>query len=365
MRFLIALMPLYLVGQSPSPMIRAKQFPPPDFVLHDTIHKEPPSGVQLGPGGITIQQGVGTPTTINVLAFSGDGKVLAAGKDFGRVVVWDFPSRSVAGIVETGQGIVSAVALNDDGTILATGGNGDKFSVKLWNVTTGKVTKTFKLGQDFVKDVRFDSLGRWVAVTYNQGRAYVIDSTTGSPVLELTRTGTHAMRFSKDGTMLLTGDAFDFTTWNTGDWSKRQSAPRGQGGPLLLAFHALSNRIAVERDFRVRIALLSTGEVAESVGDLLPDARANPFLPFSEFSTDGSILFLTLKDRLWLLNTRTGTVCGSNVMYSSGGALSPNGRWLVGSKDDSILSKERTDGVWVWDTEKLATDCGMTPSVQN
>ena len=69
-------------------------FPPPDTILTDVKHKEPKSGVQLGQGTtLTIQSGVGTPTTINVLAFSKDSKLLAAGKDFGRVVVWDLPSR--------------------------------------------------------------------------------------------------------------------------------------------------------------------------------------------------------------------------------------------------------------------------------
>ena len=65
-------------------------FPKPSFLLADAKHKEGKSGVHLGPGNsITIVSGQGTPTTINVLAFSADGKYLAAGKDFGRVVVWE------------------------------------------------------------------------------------------------------------------------------------------------------------------------------------------------------------------------------------------------------------------------------------
>ena len=74
----------------------AKGFPSADSMLRDAKHKEPKSGVQVGPGNsITIQQGVGTPTTINVLAFGKDGTLLVAGKDFGRVVVWDVVNRKV------------------------------------------------------------------------------------------------------------------------------------------------------------------------------------------------------------------------------------------------------------------------------
>ncbi len=98
-------------------------FPPPDTILSDVKHKEPKSGVRLGPENtLTIQSGVGTPTTINVLAFSKDSRVIAAGKDFGRVVVWDVPSRKFLCAVDTGQGIVHAVAVSADGQLMATGG---------------------------------------------------------------------------------------------------------------------------------------------------------------------------------------------------------------------------------------------------
>jgi WD40 repeat protein len=98
-------------------------FPAPDTILADVKHKEPKSGVQLGAGNtLTIQSGVGTPTTINVLAFSKDSKLLAAGKDFGRVVVWDVPNRKFLRAVETGQGIITAVALSPDGQLMVTGG---------------------------------------------------------------------------------------------------------------------------------------------------------------------------------------------------------------------------------------------------
>jgi len=56
------------------------KFAPPEMMLRDAKHKEPKSGVQIGPGNtITIQTGVGTPTTINVLSFGKNGALLAAG----------------------------------------------------------------------------------------------------------------------------------------------------------------------------------------------------------------------------------------------------------------------------------------------
>jgi WD40 repeat protein len=125
------------------------QLPEPDTILADVKHTEPKSGVQLGPRNtLTIQSGVGTPTTINVLAFSKDSKLLAAGKDFGRVVVWDLPSRKVLCAVDTGQGIVHAVALSADGQLMATGGDGDRLSLKLWHLPDGKLVRTYNYSMD-------------------------------------------------------------------------------------------------------------------------------------------------------------------------------------------------------------------------
>ena len=113
----------------------AASFPPPDAMMVDAKHKEPKSGVQVGTENtISIQSGVGTPTTINVLAFSRDSRLIAAGKDFGRIVVWDVGSRQFLSAVETGQGIVHAVAFSADGQLLATAGEGDQFSLKLWHL---------------------------------------------------------------------------------------------------------------------------------------------------------------------------------------------------------------------------------------
>src|SRR5207244_4034756 len=59
---LFAARPLVVQAQS-------SKFTPPEVMLRDAKHKEPKSGVQIGPGNtITIQSGVGTPTTINVLS---------------------------------------------------------------------------------------------------------------------------------------------------------------------------------------------------------------------------------------------------------------------------------------------------------
>ncbi len=182
-------------------------------------HKEPKSGVQVGPGNsITIQQGVGTPTTINVLSFGKDGTLLAAGKDFGRVVVWDVVNRKFLCAVDTGQGIVRAVAISRDRQVLATAGEGDQFSLKLWHLPDGRFLKTYNSFSGYIHSVAFGPNGTWLVLSDNSDSTQVLDVTTGKQLLELKET--HSPVLSPDGAMLMAVNKTEFTLWNTSEWTK-------------------------------------------------------------------------------------------------------------------------------------------------
>jgi WD40 repeat protein len=329
-----------------------KTFPPPDVVLRDTPHKEPKSGVQLGASGLTIKQGVATPTAINSLSFSANGKMLAAGKDFGRVVLWEIPARKFLRSIDTGQRIVSAVALSPDSKILATGG-ADK--IKPWDLATNKLVNTIE-ADDYIHSLTFDHSGKWLAFADNGG-TYVVEATTAKKVLSLATS--HAAMFGQDGNTFMTSDKDGLSVLSTTDWSKIRRVPLGQPYPYLLAVHTASDRSAVYRRWRLQLLHLSTGEPIPERADALPEDSTG-YPKFTEFSTDGSVLFASVGGRLWAWDLRTNAVCGTPVMYSGSGALSPDNRWLGGAKDDSILSTERTDGVWIWDTSRLLAACGMS-----
>ena len=82
---------------------------------------------------------VGTGVDVSSVAFSSDGKILAAGYA-GRLVLWDVTrnERSAANPLPMKEGLVESVAFSSDGKTLAAGyygpiGNG---GVALWDVTT-------------------------------------------------------------------------------------------------------------------------------------------------------------------------------------------------------------------------------------
>jgi WD40 repeat protein len=332
-------------------------------MLADVKHKEPKSksGVQLGPGNtITIQRGVGTPTTINVLSFSRDGRTLAAGKDFGRVVVWDVAAKGVACVADTNQGIVRAVALSPDGTVLATGGEGDDFSVKLWTVPDCKTARTLIQLNGYPRTAAFGPKGDWLIIADNAGSTHVFDVKSGDELLTIQ--DMYAPVLSPDGTTLMTVSKTAFVLWNTTDWKRQRTLPRAPQYAIPLALNPDADEFVIAAGSVFHLLRLSTGEVLSK--------PQNPPLPkfnataggFAAFRANSPLLFGHSDDRVWAWDSDTGRTCASDLMYSESGALNHGGSLLAGAKDNSIFARDRSgDGVWLWDTDQLAAKCGLTP----
>jgi WD40 repeat protein len=334
----------------------AASFPSPDAIMVDAKHKEPKSGVQVGPGNtISIQSGVGTPTTINVLAFSRDSRLIAAGKDFGRVVIWDVGSRKFLSAVETGQGIVHAVALSADGQLLATAGEGDQFSLKLWHLPDGKLVRRYANFNGYIHSAAFSPTGSWIVASDNAGVTHVLDSASDKQIAELKES--YSPVLSSQGDILMTVGKENFIVWATSDWTQKRTLPRTPTYAIPLSLSPQTDSFVVTASGAFRLLRLSTGEI-------LPDVP-KPELPkfngaaggFAAFGASGNI-FGHSDDRLWVWNTKTARICVSDLMYSESGTLSADGGILAGAKDNSIFAQTKSgDGVWVWDTQKLAVKC--------
>jgi WD40 repeat protein len=334
-------------------------FPSADLVLRDSPHKEQRSGVQLQGGQLTIVAGVGTPTAINSLSFSADGRILAAGKNFGRVVIWDMVEKKLLRAIETNQGAINVVSVSPDGNSIATSGNQDNYSVKIWDIATGKLRWTFDQSKAPIGGLFFDAQGKWLVIANNASRVYVVDTIEHNPVATLT--DVNAAGMSADGQALVTADAKEFAVWSGPTWSRTQGVPKWNKFSLLLAANPSKDQIAVYESRSVRIAQLSTAQIVLDRNDLV--SKNFTWRPtFAAFSGDGAVLYLSLDGRLLVMSTKSNDICGSPAMYSGAAALSPDGRWFAGAKDDSILSKERTDGVWVWSSSKLVKNCGPAGS---
>jgi WD40 repeat protein len=291
-----------------------------------------------------------------VLSFSRDGKRLAAGKDFGRVVLWDVASRKFVRSIDTGQGVGTAVALSSDGALLATAGRGDNFRLKLWRVSDGKLIQTYDFFGGYLHSVAFSPDGAWMVAADNAGTTHVLDVPSGKQIAELKEM--YAAAISPVGDVLMTVSKEKFTIWSTKDWTKQRVMPRTPTYAIPLDLNPKSDTFVVTAAGTFRILRLSTGELLPT----LPRTELPKFNGaaggFAAFRPDTPLLFGHSDDRLWAWNTQTGETCVSGLMYSESGVLSPDGALLAGAKDNSIMAQTRSgEGVWLWDTNNLTAKC--------
>src|SRR5262249_9742003 len=115
------------------------------------------------------------PTSYNSIAFSEDGKWIAAagscwdgGKhpEAGKVVLWDVETGKVKHeLTERGMGDACVVALSPDGTQVAAGGGRRETIVRVWDTQTGKLKHRLNAldDLDYLEGLAFSANGKTLA----------------------------------------------------------------------------------------------------------------------------------------------------------------------------------------------------------
>jgi WD40 repeat protein len=115
--------------------------------------------------GKTIPPIPGLSNQVRALAFSADGKLLAAAggnpAQFGEIKIWDVATRKELHSIRGHRDNIFSVAFSPDGKLLATCSY-DRM-VKLWDVTTGTEVKNLKDHTDAVFAVVFSPDGKLLA----------------------------------------------------------------------------------------------------------------------------------------------------------------------------------------------------------
>ena len=137
-----------------------------------------PPGALLRFGSSKFRHGPG----IEMLAFSPDGKILAAGGNYG-VSAWETATGKVR---LQRMNCTGYVTFSPDGSLIAAGGGGD--SVLLWNAATGEDVARDGLGKDGTENQSFTGMrpvtfsrdGKQIYSGGSEGNVRVFDSATGT-----------------------------------------------------------------------------------------------------------------------------------------------------------------------------------------
>ena len=179
--------------------------------LWDVKTGKPLGALETKPGAIKYY--------IHALAFSRDGKHLAAGSGTGfpvsgeangAVAVWDVATGKLRHILPSAESQVNALTWSPDGTRLAGGGI-HSTSLSVWDATTGKETVLRYRGAWQFFDVAFSPDGKLVAANYRargsgatDAGVVLWDAATGrfQGVLSGNVEAVRAIAFSPDGRRL-------------------------------------------------------------------------------------------------------------------------------------------------------------------
>lgn len=165
------------------------------------------------------------------VAFSPDGKLLAAGH-FQHVRLFETDSGHERSCWTAGQGIVSAVAFNKEGTRLAAGG--PNLAVTIWDVASGQQLGQLNGHTQMINAVAFSPNGRRLASCSGYGgesagelKLWDLDSMSEVYMFKGHTIGIYGVAFSPDGTRLASS-SLDGTVriWDARPWTPELKAEK-------------------------------------------------------------------------------------------------------------------------------------------
>jgi WD40 repeat protein len=183
------------------------------------------------------------------VAFSPDGKTLASGSVDGSVRLWDADSRKEIAELRGHRSWVNAVAFARDGT-LASAGSDNRVSLWARQGKDWQPRKTFPVPEGEVRSVAFSPNGETLAAGLRYGTVRVWDVATGKVLKTFKEhvSDVWAVAFSPDGKLLASGDGDwdrpgEVHLHDTTSWARRHTLPH-TGEVLCVAFSPDGLRLA-------------------------------------------------------------------------------------------------------------------------
>ncbi|MEK7409051.1 MAG: restriction endonuclease [Acidobacteriota bacterium] len=223
------------------------------------------------PGGITAQPCAlvqpGVMGFVACVAYSRDGKLLAADSGAGSIAVLDTATGRCRRMLSGHAGAVTSVAWSPGGRQLVSGS--DDKTIRLWDVDTGGLLRTFEGHQGGVRTVAYCPDGRWLASGSHDKTIRLWDVKTGRLLrtLEGHQEGVWAVAWHPEEGQLASGSG-DHTVrlWDVESGLLLRSLEGHQSLVSSLAYHREGRQLASgSNDHTVRVWEVETGRLLHTL----------------------------------------------------------------------------------------------------
>jgi WD40 repeat protein len=278
---------------------------------------------------VSLQEN-GSPTQFGAVCFTRDGKSLVTGGVDGHVRFWDRGSMEEQRAIEVGESVTD-LALSPDGTTLAC--STTQGSVNLYRVDTGKAVASFKSENENVSAVAFSPDGKTVVTGSASGDLRLWDVATGKERLRPgPRLGLIAAEFAPHGRRLVTISPDGLREWSPTTGKLLRDVPFAEGRAASATLSPGGAYAAVVgEDQQLRLVDAATGTAKEDVKGQVQQPGLTGFSPKGDL-----FLFLDVQDlrTVRVRETATGKERlalkqDSATLGSLGVAFSPDGRTVL------------------------------------
>jgi WD40 repeat protein len=311
------------------------------------------------------------------LAYSADGKLLAAGNSAGGVIVWDAGTGKELHKLQTYGTAAVGLAFSPDGRQLARAG--DAGEVTLWDLTTGKEILPRGGHPGDVSAVTVSPDGRRIYSAGSDGRVRAWDVATGREEAALDyHVNLFSLAVSPDGGRLAAGLNANLRVWNAHTGTELYTIQGEPGNVRGLAFSPDGRQLASPAEGEVRLRDAATGKAGFSLkGSNAPFCIA--FSPDGKLAAagceNGTVLVWDVATGLevhrWTANNGVSQLSFSpdgKLLLVSGGFVAPElwdvatgkqvrklqpmtvpGRALFCNQGRAVVGCDGRSDIYVWD----------------
>ena len=322
----------------------------------------------------------GHESEVYSVGFSPDGKQLASGSFDKTIKIWDVTTGKVLNTLKGHEGEVRSVGFSPDGKKLASGSN-DK-TIKIWDVTTGKVLNTLNGHESEVISVGFSPDGKKLASGSADKTIKIWDVTTGKvlntlPSERYANKGhegyVNSVGFSPDGKQLASGSSDNtIKIWNVTTGKVVNTLKGHKVYVNSVGFSPDGKQlVSGSSDSTIKIWDVTTGEVLNTLKGHENWVRSVGFSPDGQQLASGSD-----DNTIKIWDVTTGKVLKTlpSERYANKGhesgvnsvEFSPDGKQILafGSADMTIKIWDVTTGKVLKDYEDVVTSVGFSPDGQ-